>query len=115
MKKIFKKINELSDFHSLETDFAIKLKPWLLGFIFSSPRPMNPFSQDNLLKVTASNYGLASKGLEAVEEHYAVLDSLSSQDQFQILKNVLISSDFVFSSLIKHSISFFALRKELMM
>jgi len=89
----FQKISELSDFHSLETDFAIKLKPWLLGFIFSSPRPMNPFSQDNLLKVTASNYGLVSKGLETVEEHYAVLDSLSSQDQFQILKNVLILSE----------------------
>ena len=89
----FQKISELSDFHSLETDFAIKLKPWLLGFIFSSPRPMNPFSQDNLLKVAASNYGLVPKGLETVEEHYAVLDSLSSQDQFQILKNVLILSE----------------------
>ncbi len=89
----FQKISELSDFHSLETDFAIKLKPWLLGFIFSSPRPINPFSQDNLLKVAASNYGLVSKGIETVEEHYAVLDSLSSQDQFQILKNVLILSE----------------------
>ncbi|MDC0475625.1 TraB/GumN family protein, partial [Methylophilaceae bacterium] len=46
----FQKISELSDFHSIETDFAIKLKPWLLGFILSSPRAMNPFSQDNLLK-----------------------------------------------------------------
>jgi uncharacterized protein YbaP (TraB family) len=89
----FQKISELSDFHSIETDFAVKLKPWLLGFIFSSPRPMNPFSQDNLLKVTASNYGLASKGLETVDEHYSVLDSLSTQDQFQILKNVLILSE----------------------
>ncbi len=89
----FQKISDLSDFHSLETDFAIKIKPWLLGFIFSSPKPMNPFSQDNLLKVAASNYGLASKGLETVGEHYAVLDSLSTQDQFQILKNVLILSE----------------------
>ena len=85
----FQKISELSDFHSIETDFAIKLKPWLLGFIFSSPRAMNPFSQDNLLKVAASNYGLASKGLETVDEHYSVLDLLSPEDQFQILKNVL--------------------------
>ena len=69
----FQKINELSDFHSIETDFALKLKPWLLGFIFSSPRTTNPFSQDNLLKVAASNYGLASKGLETVDEHYSVL------------------------------------------
>ena len=30
----FQKINELSDFHSLETDFAIKLKPWLLVLFF---------------------------------------------------------------------------------
>ena len=89
----FQKINELSDFHSIETDFAIKLKPWLLGFIFSSPRAMNPFSQDNLLKVAASNYGLASKGLETVDEHYSVLDSLSPEDQFQILKNVLNLSE----------------------
>ena len=85
----FQKINELSDFHSIETEFAIKLKPWLLGFIFSSPQAMNPFSQDNLLKVAASNYGLASKGLETVDEHYSVLDLLSPEDQFQILKNVL--------------------------
>ena len=89
----FQKISELSDFHSIETDFAIKLKPWLLGFIFSSPRAMNPFSQDNLLKVAASNYGLASKGLETVDEHYSVLDSLTPKDQFQILKNVLNLSD----------------------
>ena len=85
----FQKISELSDFHSIETEFAIKLKPWLLGFIFSSPQAMNPFSQDNLLKVAASNYGLASKGLETVDEHYSVLDLLSPEDQFQILKNVL--------------------------
>jgi len=89
----FQKISELSDFHSIETDFAIKLKPWLLGFIFSSPRAMNPFSQDNLLKVAASNYGLASKGLETVDEHYSVLGSLSPEDQFQILKNVLNLSE----------------------
>jgi uncharacterized protein YbaP (TraB family) len=89
----FQKISELSDFHSIETDFAIKLKPWLLGFILSSPRAMNPFSQDNLLKVAASNYGLASKGLETVDEHYSVLDSLSPEDQFQILKNVLNLSE----------------------
>ena len=89
----FQKISELSDFHSIETDFAIKLKPWLLGFIFSSPRAMNPFSQDNLLKVAATNYGLALKGLETVDEHYSVLDSLSPEDQFQILKNVLNLSE----------------------
>ena len=89
----FQKISELSDFHSIETDFAIKLKPWLLGFIFSSPRAMNPFSQDNLLKLAASNNGLASKGLETVDEHYSVLDSLSPEDQFQILKNVLNLSE----------------------
>ena len=89
----FQKISELSDFHSMETDFALKLKPWLLGFIFSSPRSTSPFSQDSLLKVAASNYGLASKGLETVDEHYSVLDSLSSQKQFQILKNVLILSE----------------------
>ena len=89
----FQKINELSDFHSIETEFAIKLKPWLLGFIFSSPQAMNLFSQDNLLKVAASNYGLASKGLETVDEHYSVLDSLSPEDQFQILKNVLNLSE----------------------
>ena len=89
----FQKISELSDFHSIETDFAIKLKPWLLGFIFSSPRAINPFSQDNLLKVAASNYGLASKGLETVDEHYSVLDLLSPEDQFQILKNVLNLSE----------------------
>ena len=89
----FQKISELSDFHSIETYFAIKLKPWLLGFIFSSPQAMNPFSQDNLLKVAASNYGLASKGLETVDEHYSVLDTLSPEDQFQILKNVLNLSE----------------------
>ena len=89
----FQKISELSDFHSIETDFAIKLKPWLLGFILSSPRAMNPFSQDNLLKVAASNFGLTSKGLETVDEHYSVLDSLSPEDQFQILKNVLNLSE----------------------
>ena len=89
----FEKINELSNFHSIETSFAIKLKPWLLGFIFSSPKPMNPFSQDNLLMVMGRDYGLSLKGLETIEEHYTVLDELPTEVQFQILKNVLVLTE----------------------
>ena len=89
----FEKINELSDFHSIETSFAIKLKPWLLGFIFSSPKPMTPFSQDNLLMVMGRNYGLSLKGLETFDEHYTVLDALPIEAQFQILKNVLVLTE----------------------
>ena len=89
----FEKINELSDFHSIETSFAIKLKPWLLGFIFSSPKPMNPFSQDNLLMVMGRDYGLSLKGLETTDEHYTVLDELPTEVQFQILKNVLLLTE----------------------
>lgn len=89
----FEKINELSDFHSIETNFAIKLKPWLLGFIFSSPKPMNPFSQDNLLMVMGRDYGLSLKGLETIDEHYTVLDELPTEVQFQILKNVLVLTE----------------------
>lgn len=89
----FEKINELSNFHSIEESFAIKLKPWLLGFIFSSPKPMNPFSQDNLLMVMGRDYGLSLKGLETIDEHYTVLDKLPVEEQFKILKNVLLLSE----------------------
>ncbi len=38
----FEKINELSNFHSIETSFAIKLKP-SQGFYFSSPKANESF------------------------------------------------------------------------
>ncbi len=83
------KIRYLADFHTMQYEKVIKMKPWLLAVIFDSPRPITPFNLDNLLKTKAIDLGLEIKGIETSEEHFQVLDDFSITEQISFLRKVL--------------------------
>ena len=87
------KIKELSYFHTMPYENTIKMKPWLLAFIFNSPRPITPFNQDNLLKSKAIDKGLKTLGIETVNEHFETLDFFSDNEQLSILRAVLAKTE----------------------
>ena len=79
----------LADFHVMHRDAALRTKPWLLAVVFDSPRPLTPYAQDNLLMRLAEDYGKQVQGIESVAEHFAVMDSLSADEQLAFLRKVL--------------------------
>lgn len=83
------KLKKYIEFHVMFFDQVIKMKPWLLAFVFDSPRPATPFNQDNLLKRIAEDSGVKTQGLMTNEDHFEVLDFLTLEEQMTILKNSL--------------------------
>lgn len=83
------KMKDLAYFHTMSFDRVMRMKPWLLAVIFNSPRPINPFNQDNLLKTKAIDLSLMTQGLESAQEHFSVLDTFSVKEQISMLKIVL--------------------------
>lgn len=83
------KLKKYIEFHVMFFDQVIKMKPWLLAFVFDSPRPATPFNQDNLLKRIAEDSGVKTQGLMTNEDHFKVLDFLTLEEQMTILKNSL--------------------------
>ena len=87
------RLKDLINFHVMFYDQAIKMKPWLLAFIFDSPNPITPFNQDNLLKQIAEDAYIKTQGLMKNIEHFSVLDFLTTNEQIEILKNALKRPD----------------------
>lgn len=85
----FVQVIKLADFHSMHTDIATQMKPWLLAVIFDLPKPQTPYSQDALLMLLAHEKSKTIRGLETTEEHFSVLDSFSIEDQLVMLRAVL--------------------------
>lgn len=85
----FLQVIKLADFHSMHTDIATQMKPWLLAVVFDLPKPQTPYSQDALLMSLAQGKSKAVRGLETTEEHFALLDSFSLEDQLVMLRAVL--------------------------
>lgn len=85
----FVQVIKLADFHSMHTDIATQMKPWLLAVIFDLPKPQTPYSQDALLMSLAQAKSKAIRGLETTEEHFGALDSFSIEDQLVMLRAVL--------------------------
>lgn len=85
----FVQVIKLADFHSMHTDIATQMKPWLLAVIFDLPKPQTPYSQDALLMSLAQGKSKAIRGLETTEEHFGALDSFSIDDQLVMLRAVL--------------------------
>lgn len=79
----------LADFHVMHRDVALRMKPWLLAVVFDSPRPLTPYAQDNLLMRLAEDNGKEVQGIESAAEHFAVMDSLSADEQLAFLRKVL--------------------------
>lgn len=87
------RLKGLINFHVMFYDQAIRMKPWLLAFIFDSPNPITPFNQDNLLKQIAEDAYIKTQGLMTNSEHFSVLDFLTTNEQIEILKNALKRPD----------------------
>ena len=87
------RLKDLINFHVMFYDQGIRMKPWLLAFIFDSPNPITPFNQDNLLKQIAEDAYIKTQGLMTNIEHFSVLDFLTTNEQIEILKNALKRPD----------------------
>lgn len=85
----FLQVIKLADFHSMHTDIATLMKPWLLAVVFDLPKPQTPYSQDALLMSLAHGKSKQIRGLETIEEHFRTLDSFSIEDQLVMLRAVL--------------------------
>lgn len=83
------RVRQLADEHSLDTDTALRMKPWLLASIFSLPQPRSPFTLDVVLYGKAFNDRKRIIGLETPEEHFNSLDSVPESDQLALLRSVL--------------------------
>lgn len=83
------KVRQLADEHSLDTDVALRMKPWLLASIFSLPQARSPFTLDVVLYGKAFNDRKRIIGLETPEAHFDILDGISESDQLTLLHSVL--------------------------
>jgi uncharacterized protein YbaP (TraB family) len=88
-EKEFVEVIKLADFHSMHTDIATTMKPWLLAVIFDLPKPQSPYTLDAMLMSLAQSRSKPVRALETVEEHFTVLDSFSIEDQLVMLRSVL--------------------------
>lgn len=79
----------LADYHVIPMGAALKMKPWLLAVMFDLPKPQTPFAQDLLLKAKAEDFDKQVVGLETPEAHFGVMDSLTMDEQLQMLRAVL--------------------------
>ena len=85
----FDKIVELANFHSIPTDVALNMKPWLLAIVFDLPKPNSIFSQDNQLLGLAQKFSKPINGLESTVKHFETLDSFTLDEQLVMLRAVL--------------------------
>lgn len=82
-------VHKLADFHSIQDEVALRMKPWLLAMVFDLPKPQSPLAQDVQLLALAQQQGKRILGLETAEEHFGVLDSLTREEQLTMLRSVL--------------------------
>lgn len=87
--KELEQLYALADFHVMHREAALRTKPWLLAVVFDSPRPLTPYAQDNLLMRLAEDNGKEVQGMESAAEHFAVMDSLTGDEQLAFLRKVL--------------------------
>jgi len=85
----FDQLKALAEFHVMHMDAVVNMKPWLLAFIFSSPKPQTPFAQDNLLKTKSEELLKEVVGIESAAEHFGAMDQFSMDDQMMMLKTAL--------------------------
>jgi len=85
----FVEVIKLADFHSMHTDIATTMKPWLLAVIFDLPKPQSPYTLDAMLMSLAQSRSKPVRALETIDEHFTVLDSFSIEEQLVMLRSVL--------------------------
>lgn len=82
-------VARLAEVHVMPMEMALKMKPWLLAVLFDLPKPQTPFAQDLVLKAKAEELDKKVVGLESPQEHFGVMDSLTTDEQLQMLRAVL--------------------------
>ena len=85
-------VRSLAEEHSLDTDTALRMKPWLLASIFSLPQPRSPFTLDVVLYGKAFNDRKRIIGLETPEAHFDILDDVPESDQLILLRSTLVKT-----------------------
>jgi uncharacterized protein len=83
------KVSALADFHVMPLSTVLQMKPWLLAVLFNLPKPQTPFAQDFLLKAKAEELDKKILGLESVRAHFETMDSLTLDEQLEMLRSVL--------------------------
>lgn len=83
----------LADKHVMPLATVLQMKPWLLAVIFDLPKPQTPFAQDFLLKAKAEELDKQVLGLETPQAHFAVMDTLTMDEQVRMLRAVLKRSE----------------------
>lgn len=83
------KLRDLADFHSMNFNTAMHMKPWLLAVVFDLPKPQSDFSQDSMLAAMARDKGKEGYALESADEHFSALDAISLDEQIVMLRAVL--------------------------
>lgn len=86
------KVRALADEHALDTDIALRMKPWLLASIFSLPQARSPFTLDVVLYGKAFNDRKRIVGLATPEAHFNSLDAVPEADQLVLLRSSLSKS-----------------------
>ncbi len=79
----------LTDFHVMHSHKVLKMKPWLLAIVFSQSKPQTPYAQDSLLRYGAQGFKKPVEGLETSQEHFAVIDDFSLEEQLTMLRAAL--------------------------
>ncbi len=85
----FEKVRELADFHTMHLGAALQMKPWLLAVVFDLSKPQTPFAQDNMLMTKAEENLKDVVGIETPQEHFAVMDDFTLEEQMLMLRAVL--------------------------
>lgn len=83
------RVRQLADFHSMQQDIALHMKPWLLAMVFDLPKPQSPLAQDVQLLAKAQSQNKEILGLEATAEHFGALDGLTREEHLTMLRAVL--------------------------
>ncbi|MGP1717540.1 MAG: TraB/GumN family protein [Methylophilus sp.] len=86
-------VTVLADKHVMPLSTVLQMKPWLLAVVFDLPKPQTPFAQDFLLKARAEELDKNILGLETPQAHFAVMDSLTIDEQLLMLRAVLKRSE----------------------
>ncbi len=82
-------VKKLADFHAMQEDIALHMKPWLLAMVFDLPKPQSPLAQDVQLLAKAQAQNKQILGLETTEAHFGALDGLTREEHLTMLRAVL--------------------------
>lgn len=91
-QKAIDAVMQQADIHAIQSDVALRMKPWLLAAVFVQPRAPSPLFQDMQLLGMAIGKGKPVQPLEDSAVHFGALDGLEIDEQLTMLHAVLALS-----------------------